>query len=71
MEKDKKEDENFDVNKTIMLTEKVLEKYNEIKDIVFDDFFAILEEFCKAFKKINTFLGIAFSDVKDKVRVFK
>lgn len=28
-----------------------------------------MHQFCKAFKLINTFLGIAFSDVKDKVRV--
>jgi len=52
-----------------MYTEKVLQRYNEIQDIVFEDFFMILHQFCKAFKKINTFLGIAFSDVKDKIRV--
>jgi hypothetical protein len=37
--------------------------------MAFEEFFQILHQFCRAFKQINTFLGIAFSDVKDKVKV--
>lgn len=28
-------------------------------------------QFCKVFKLLNTFLGIAFSDVTDKVRIMR
>ena len=53
----------------IQYTNEVMKKYEENKDVVFDDFFNILHQFCRAFKLFNKFLGIAFSDVKDKVRV--
>ena len=59
----------FSVDKVIEYTTNVMNKYGETKDIVFQDFFNILHQFCRAFKLINKFLGIAFSDVKDKVKV--
>ena len=68
MEKDK-QDEKFSVEAVIQYTNEVMKKYEENKDVVFDDFFNILHQFCRAFKLFNKFLGIAFSDVKDKVRV--
>jgi len=39
--------------------------------VVFDDFYSVLDEFCVVFKMLNTFLGIAFSDVKEKVEIIK
>ena len=62
-------DATFSVEKVIEYTTAVMNKHAEIKDIVCEDFFNILHQFCRAFKLFNKFLGIAFSDVKDKVRV--
>ena len=36
-----------------------------------DPFCAILDQFCLVFSALNSFLGIAFSDVKEKVKVIR
>lgn len=64
-----KEEKGFNVELVIKYATDLLRKYEETKDLMFEEFFQILSQFCRAFKLINTFLGIAFSDVTDKVRI--
>jgi hypothetical protein len=69
MEKEDKDDKKFNVELVIQYATDVFNNLEKTKDVVFEEFFQILNQFCKAFKMFNTFLGIAFSDVKDKVRI--
>jgi hypothetical protein len=66
MDKDK-----FDVELVITQLGRILKEYTSNKDVPFDDFYVVLDEFCVVFKMLNTFLGIAFSDVKEKVEIIK
>lgn len=36
-----------------------------------DPFCAILDQFCLVFSALNSFLGIAFSDVQEKVKIIR
>jgi hypothetical protein len=40
-------------------------------EVPFDRLCQALDEFCVVLKELNSFLGIAFSDVKDKVAIIK
>lgn len=68
MEKEQ-DDKKFDVELVIKYATDLVSKYQQTKDIAFEEFYHILRQFCKAFKMFSTFLGIAFSDVTDKVRI--
>ena len=42
---------------------------NNESEISFEPMFNVLHQFCEVFKQLNSFLGIAFSDIKDKVEI--
>jgi hypothetical protein len=41
------------------------------KEVLMDPFCAILDQFCLVFSALNSFLGIAFSDVQSKVAIIR
>ena len=64
-----KDEGKFDIQLTTKYAADVHAKLQQNGEVVFDEFFQILHQFCKAFKQINTFLGVAFADIKDKIKV--
>lgn len=48
-----------------------MQSYTSTKEIPFEPFCNILDQYLLVFKALNSFLGIAFSDVKEKVAIIR
>jgi hypothetical protein len=66
-----KHEDRFDIEKVMRQLETLIDIYVQEKEVLFEEFCHILDHFCLLFKVLNSFLGIAFSDVKQKVEVIR
>ena len=64
-------DNKFKIGYVIECLKIINKSITDDKEIPFEQFCQILDEFCFVFKELNSFLGIAFSDVKDKTAIIK
>ena len=61
----------FDVEIVIKQLNFLLQGYDKNSELAFEELCEVLDEFCIVFKALNSFLGIAFEDVKDKIKIIK
>ena len=61
----------FEVEVVIKQLNLLLKGYDKHNELAFEELCMVLDEFTVVFKQLNSFLGIAFSDVKDKVTIIQ
>lgn len=64
-------DNKFKIGYVIDCLKTMRKSIQENQEVPFEQFCQVLDEFCFVFKELNSFLGIAFSDVKDKTAIIK